>query len=352
MINLGLICFAIIVACTCIKNSSDVMNNGFGGKNKTDTLRGVAIIMIVYSHICQFEKTFAEIVIGGHFVKSVIYCWGAIGVSLFFILSGFGCFHSIMNQPKGMFIIKHGLKILVHFSVAFVFICGIREYYNSSLNLGIIVKSYLELELPEVTTWYIKIQLLMYIFLFVAFVNNRIPALTVSLLSLLYSLLAWSRGVPAFWWKTSLCFSAGCGLAMGHAFFDNIKWKNGLLMTAICMFLGGYCWIIKYPNAGYLGQIFPFLCLSIGGFIIWDYIGGSNTLLETVGKASIDCYLIHIGIVDIVFETNKSISNKMVIFISAVLVGTTITYYISNQVYKQVLIYVEKGYNRIYGCIK
>lgn len=56
---------------------------GFLGKDSTVALRGFAIIMIAFSHICQYEKLLKEILIGGasrtqfcsHVAQSVFRCF-------------------------------------------------------------------------------------------------------------------------------------------------------------------------------------------------------------------------------------------------------------------------------------
>lgn len=49
---------------------------GFLGKDSTVALRGFAIIMIAFSHICQYEKLLKEILIGGgHHVHSSVLMW-------------------------------------------------------------------------------------------------------------------------------------------------------------------------------------------------------------------------------------------------------------------------------------
>lgn len=49
---------------------------GFLGKDNTAALRGFAIIMIAFSHICQYEKSLKETLIGGgDYVHSSVLMW-------------------------------------------------------------------------------------------------------------------------------------------------------------------------------------------------------------------------------------------------------------------------------------
>ena len=69
-------------------------------KSATDSLRGFSIIMIVFAHICQYEDSLKQILIGGGVSYKFIFSWGAIGVGLFFFLSGLGCYLSLNKGDK------------------------------------------------------------------------------------------------------------------------------------------------------------------------------------------------------------------------------------------------------------
>lgn len=107
LLNVSLAMFVFVILMCIIQEQRKTMYNagstGFLNKEKTGTLRGVATVMVVFSHICQYEADFSQIVIGGRIMFRLMFAWGAVGVAIFFFLSGYGCYMSLkrMSPPCG-----------------------------------------------------------------------------------------------------------------------------------------------------------------------------------------------------------------------------------------------------------
>lgn len=169
LINISLLLMILIVIYS-VGRTLFLANQGhsFMTVESTSALRGLAIIMIVFSHICQYEPDFNEIILGGHLTTIMVFSWGAVGVAIFFILSGYGCFLSISkNENNASWTLKHIAKMLCHFVIAYVFVIGILcLIFRENIKLKDIFLCLLSLRMPGSTTWYLKIQMLFYIFLY------------------------------------------------------------------------------------------------------------------------------------------------------------------------------------------
>ena len=94
-----------------------------------DTLRGVAILMVVVGHFLPDRLVFGGI---AHHVNSL----GRGGVILFFLLSGYLIFRNVERQDTATFLSRRLFKIFPAYSVnvALIFALG---YFNSAPPTGI-----------------------------------------------------------------------------------------------------------------------------------------------------------------------------------------------------------------------
>lgn len=325
-------------------------SNVFLSKNSTNTLKGFSIIMIVMAHICQYEESFKEILIGGDITYKVLFSWGATGVSLFFLLSGYGCFLSLSKTEKrGKWLAKHVIRMLIHYVIVFFsVICVLKFVFNYEIRLMDGLKNFITLQLPGSTVWYFKIQILFYIVLYVSMqIHKKRACFFVFIFSLCYGLIAkYAIGLSDYWWKTSLCFSAGCFIAQYRETVENFL--RGFIKKFALGMMGCISYILILLDNHYVFalQIVAYLILAICITMFWDWHVKDNIILEIPGKCSLDVYLFHIGIVEAVFVLTCNINVKIIILVVSVIIMSFLCFRISEYLYKNGILCFRKTINR------
>ncbi len=350
VINILIGILFIVVFYSVIKRSFLFPGAGidnFMTKESTGSIKGFAIIMIAFSHICQDEPEIHQILLGGGKTYRLLFSWGAVGVSVFFLLSGYGCFLSINRaQNEIKWLCKHTFKLLCHFAVAYAMVIA-----SCSLVLGVrltpkeIITSFFLLKMPGTTTWYLKIQLLFYVFLMIAIkISKKYSKILVTIFVFCYAfVVCFNMGLPDYWWKTSMCFAAGCCMAYCKDFIYMVSSRIlARVVISLCGVLS-YLAIILDGRDGHFVfgvQLFSYVCLSFFIIIVWDWICNYNKILYRVGVYSLDCYLIHVGVVDSIYLLRMNADFKTLLFMFMVFAGTVICYKIS-----------EKCYGKIYRLV-
>lgn len=72
--------FALVLFCVIdrIYLTKKVMSDSFMSKETTDTLRGISILAIAFSHICQAESTLKSILVGAKHTYMFVFSWGDV----------------------------------------------------------------------------------------------------------------------------------------------------------------------------------------------------------------------------------------------------------------------------------
>lgn len=342
LLNVLIGLLVIIVLVSVVKN---MVNKGGSSansltKDSTNSLKGFAIIMIALAHICQYEKPLKEILIGGGITYTVLFSWGAIGVSLFFLLSGYGCYLSLSKAEKyGKWLAKHVVKMLIHFVIVFIpIICILQFIFHFDIQPMDCLITFITLRLPGSTVWYFKIQILFYIILAVSMRISKEKAwMLVYGFSLCYGLIAdFIIGLPDYWWKTSLCFMAGCFIAKYKEHIE--KLLRGNIKSIGLLAVGCFSYIVILKDSHYIFpvQIISYMLLAFCITMVWDWFVKGNRVLERQGKYSLDIYLVHIGLVEGVFLTTFSVNVKVIIFAASVAILTVLCYQISEFLYGKI----------------
>lgn len=306
--------------------------------DNTTSIKGFSIIMIMFSHIVQYEKGVTDVIWGGKFTTSIIFSWGAIGVSVFFLLSGYGCYFSA-NREKHIFIwtAKHIIRLICHFIVAFfittiILMCIFRKYYS----IQYMFYSFVMLRILNTSTWYLKIQIMMYLVIMITILMSRkFSSIFIVAFLLLYAIVAkYMCGFSDFWWKTAMCFAAGyCIAKFRSKIFSYINRKINILMI-LTLVIGAYFFVRKDISYHIYVQLPAYVCIALGLVVIWCKFIKYNIAFKRLGKYTLDIYLVHIGIVETVFSLNCDLNIKVLVFILNVALGTILSFWGSEKIYK------------------
>lgn len=283
----------------------------------TNATKGIAILMIILAHIMQYAGNSVTVIGGG--TKGVVFSFGSVGVAVFFFLSGYGNYLSLSKRPNRRAIVKTVLlqvvRLFALFVVCFllVIIVGMIERtvfgQGPAWSADTVLQAFLSLRMPDTSTWYLKIQILLYGFSMFAFIVSAgaYRNILLLILSVAYIFIAVSCGLPNYWWQTALCYPVGAIFAEHKQYLEkaiNLHPYSGAISVTL---LAGNTYVLIMISAGDLIplRVIAYVGLSAGLSVISNILDIRVPLLREIGKCSLPLYLIHIGLV-IVFLSNPS----------------------------------------------
>ena len=339
VVNFILACFILLVLYCIIQNRMTSDNHTLLSKKSTGALKGAAIFAVVVSHICQDAPELRNLLIGGKYTYTILFSGGGIGVAVFFLLSGYGCYISIEKTSKEfIWFLKHALKMLIYFAVTFAFVLLFNNYVlKGSFSQKEWIQSFVALRFPGTTSWYFKIQILFYLLLALSEKAKKGQTYLIFGFILVYSIIASCCGLPDYWWKTSLCFAAGCSIAKykdcASRLIQNKTSKLVLVLIGCCAYI--------YTRIDFhyilIPQLLSYVCIAVCILVMWDYLIGKCEVLERIGQSSLAIYLIHIGIVDLTFSSDFGLETRIIVFILTTIIGAVCVYSCSEHIYRFLL---------------
>lgn len=324
-----LMLLAVLIIIPSVKNISKKHGVGFQtifDREITESIRGISIIMIMFAHIVQ--QLGEQLVItlpGGALYKRVVFSWGAVGVGIFFLMSGYGNTASLIklydqaeNEPPRSrlkstlkWLLRKLMVILIGFVISFVFVVvTLKTFGVLNMDMRGLLFEFVKLKIPECSTWYLKIQCLMYICIAASFhiaasltVNknekNKFEMLYTILLFIMtvvyYGTARYIVKLPDYWWKTILCFWAGAMFCIYKKTMDRLA--HNWLATVGCSvvsFLLSYTYVLL--AGGYtIFHLVAYVGISLGICLLLNAFCVHNVLFKKIGSISLELYLVHIG---------------------------------------------------------
>ena len=304
IILLIMICL-IIISLLPFTRAITSSNNLFLNKKRTDSIKGIAALMVVISHIMAANIWISEKFVGGGHTARIIGIWGGLGVSLFFVLSGYGCAFSVKKVEKNpstalKWFLAHSIRIILYYAGCFSIVICVSAFASDKLNPAHIIFDFMTLTIPGTTTWYLKIQLLFYLIIAVSIIlDEEKRGILIAILALTYAVIANIIGLPDYWWKTAMCFPAGFIIAQkSTVFVDLLNRRKAVILLTI--FAGvSYLGILIDGKYIFPLQIVLWVVLSVSIILLVQKFEFTNQLFACIGKYSLEIYLIHIGLVNI-----------------------------------------------------
>lgn len=81
-----------------------------------------------------------------------------------------------------------------------------------------------------------------------------------------------------------------------------------------------------------------YACIAVCIVMMWDCFIGKNIAFESVGKASLAMYLVHIGVVDMIYLLDISTDMKTIIFVFVTSIGTIACHMITEHINRTILV--------------
>lgn len=334
-------------------------------KSVTDTIRGIAIIMIMMAHIVQQLGDRLSIpIFGGNYIKLLVFSWGGVGVGLFFLLSGFGNMASLMKSfmnpvsSKVDWILKRLIRLVISFIFSFIFVVLFTKFFGvCEYDLKDLCLHFIQLKLPDCSTWYLKIQILLYVFIFVSFFlaglfrtgeitrHSAISGIICAVFVFGYAFIAnFYMKLPDYWWKTSLCFVVGVFLYLIRDWLVRKQGKKGfkfgIIAFTLLVFSFSYIFTLRKPLS--FSNLIFFSGISFALVYFFDLFNVKSNILSKVGNISLELYLIHIGLMNVIetkiffFMKEWTTVFNVVIFVVLSFILAFITNYLNTKVLKMI----------------
>ena len=267
----------------------------FMSKTNTMSLRGLAILVVVIHHLGQRLDDSLPLM-----VYLLNFFIGYLAVGLFFFLSGYGNFIFISRNEKAStrdkfsWIVRRFIDLLVIFYVAeaMALVCEVLTRQDLKPNLwGLITFS-----LPNWDTWYIKIQLLLYVLMFIAWIPSKLTKIhRILLLTMLVSaaiIIMNVCGLSDYWWNTMLCFPAGALLAHYRSQAESWLRRYWLISGCVCTAVFGILFLLTYKGNTLIG--IPTTVMFCGAILCWNFaLHIQSPVLHWLGTLSFEIFLTH-----------------------------------------------------------
>lgn len=264
--------------------------------NKRDcyTLKGIAMILIIISHIVgQLSKIYFWKIP----ILTFILSWGYISTGVFFFLSGYGMFYSLTRKPHigYHYVYCHLISLLKPFLICW-FISSVLAYFLFHIPVSHLFENLLMLQIGDMSTWFFKVILGIYIFCFILYsirISNKIRLILISTFCLIYVIITILLGFENYWYLSVMNFPLGMLCALNYDKIKNIisiKVCWWCLILYMLLYLGSYYFAAEIIFSISM-KIIASLSFSIFSIGIIQYITVFNKLLTFTGHNSIYMYL-------------------------------------------------------------
>lgn len=301
-------------------NSKETLNNNFGSFYHTGIAKGIAVFMILISHIG--DKS------GYRFFTPL----GGIGVSIFIICSGYGLYKSYLKNGLTNYFRKRFVKLLIPYWIVFIgySIFNFQDFIT-------LVKGFTLIEVPSIF-WYVQYIVIMYIAFYIIFrfFNNlAIGAFFI------FSIILFIVNRNLLLGEQSFAFVMGLLLAKINISSNKIKIG---LVGASMIILGGVNLVLKQTS---FIREFNYLIMNLNGVFLKSITALGIILLiystlkirelnifTVAGKYSYEIYLVQISLVEMLVG-NFTLINIFA-FIALTLIGTLTLNIVSRYLIKSV----------------
>ncbi len=297
----------------------------FLSKQQTDSLRGIAIIMIMYSHYypligVDYNKT--------PVIAQLLLSFGMIGVALFLFMSGYATMISKekkTNYLKG-YIPNRIYRLYIPF--IFVFLFYVILIYSNGGQVTIQNILFVPLmSLPNTTNWYLKVQLALYILFFILtkFFKNSKRVIVISFICcFVYMIVGFLCKIDNFWYESCYMFPLGMAFALYRDNILSFLNKKYIVKIGLSFLVAGILYIPYYLYGGVLFEIGYLFGITQLIICLSAKLLCNSLFLSFIGKISLELYLSHtlyLGILRPTLYVEENIFSYMVFMILSIMLA-------------------------------
>lgn len=271
-------------------------------KHRTELLKGIAALGILLSHLATHSNGVGAAQAPQYIYISVCKTLGFLGVDLFFLISGYGNFFSLSRKKtprdRAAWLWTRILQILILYIICFLLDLLVLLLLGAPVGKTEILDSLLHLRMPLTSAWYLRIQLLVYVFMFAAsfLKQQKLRILGLYFLCLLFSLVLYRMEYAEHWWMSTLCFPVGVSVAANRKqIADFLAKRKKLLLTGGIVLLPIALFLVSATDS-FLLKIVGNVLLGVDMFCLAEIVRVRNRAYERIGAYSLTLYLAHISL--------------------------------------------------------
>ena len=263
----------------------------------TYSLKGIAMLMIIIGHaINGYPRTDTGFYYPGWLDSLHMELWAAIGVSIFFFLSGYGMYLALEKRQSSIdmkYVISKVRKLFVPLLVYWVVELVTLFIFNRQELTTHIFREIITFSIhPDVENWFFKVIVPIYVIMFGLFML-RIPGfvrvILLFALSAIYILTFRKAGFGIWWYNTVIAFPLGSLIAYRKQLFEKI---HPVIACLLCVAAMTSIYLFHF-NSILFNAIAPFLFI----YLI-RMVNINNKLLNFIGVNSFLFYFIECPVMD------------------------------------------------------
>lgn len=285
---------------------------------QTKSLKGLAIIMVVISHV------------GPVFGVSFVNILGPIGVALFLYLSGYGLEKSYEKNKLEHFLSKKIVKIYIPYLISVLLFTAWEFCVKNKISIFTICKYFLLFELPQGSYWFLIFLFYFYFsFYFVCRIENKYIQL-IALLVSSFILIIYKGFNRGYLWQFA-SFPAGVFCARLPKIHQHKNWWMGIILLGV---IGMSACLKKMPliesnQLGIFDTVLQIIIIySSCSFIIIFHQMFDSAFFMRIGEYSYAIYLAHCIALDWL-KGGATIKHLLIYTILTVLFTLVVSTYIS-----------------------
>lgn len=297
-------------------------------KDDAFALRGWCILLIIVHHIVLFFSEKYGVVLPRWGVE--IRDLGYAVVGTFFVLSGYGVYHSVMkNKPLSLqYWSRRLLKLYIPF-VFVVLVISVLKHFLTHFEMNELWHSLITLSLPSEELWFLRTIFWFHVGAYALLGYMRKPTwglAIISVLTVVWMLVAdYYLGRFSNWWTSLWCFPIGTWIA---AYRDKIE-KLDRPITWLCigaLLLCSYAFTLfsrtHYCPNELTYYLIPWVRNIVAATFALSFIkfvpmlGTKSKVLNYCGKNSLMLYMSHVGLLLIITPKSMWIFALLIVVIA------------------------------------
>lgn len=225
-------------------------------KDKTSAIKGIFVILIVFSHFSQY------VTLGGSYDAPYLSLKAHLNqmvVAMFWFYSGYGIMESVTK--KGFAYVKtiptrRFLTVLLNFDLAILLFLIVGAFLGNTYSLSTILWSLIGWKSVGNSNWYIFATLVLYLLTFLSFLllkwRQTRPAhyaavMLLTVLTIVFVYVQMKMGRPGYCYNTLILFPLGCWYSLLRNKVETIIMRNDLVYAlAGLLVLAAYAVSFRY----------------------------------------------------------------------------------------------------------
>ena len=296
--------YVAMLAILCLFGIQISGKNGFEdymSPQKTGSIKGVFVIIVLLSHIRQYVSLDSS-AMNAPF-KEFMSFFGQLMVVMFLFYSGYGVALGIKNKNGYVKTLptKRALKVLLHFDVAVLIFYIVGTLLGKDYSIKRLLLSLVGLDGVGNSVWFIFDIVILYLLTFAVFIFTKKRMLLGTAIMTVVSFAAVIvirefKGAEYWWYDTIMCYHLGMWYALAKPYIDEKllpdfnKWFSCTAITTAVFFTMHYV----YEASGKSRKIFipAALVFALMISLISMRIGINNSILQWFGKRVFGIYIL------------------------------------------------------------